>query len=108
METSASLSRIQTCWTDLFKAHGGPGESGADVLHRLVLRYYGAVSRYLCRVLRAPTAAEALSQEFAARFLRGDFRRADPTKGSFRVFLRTALRNLARDYWDRQGRQKKR
>ena len=60
MDTSASLSRIQTCWTDLFKAHEGPGEPGGDVLHRLVLRYYGAVYRYLCRVLRDPSAADSI------------------------------------------------
>jgi RNA polymerase sigma-70 factor (ECF subfamily) len=37
-------------------------------------------------------------QEFVLRFLRGDFRRADPAAGRFRDYLRVALVHLVTDY----------
>ena len=39
-----------------------------------------------------------IAQEFAVRFLRGDFRRADPGRGRFRDYLKTALIHLVTDY----------
>lgn len=94
------LSRITTVWTELFRAHGGVGAAQAATLHR----YRGAVYRYLCGALRSPDVAEELCQEFALRFVRGDFRRADPEKGRFRDYLKTALIRLVTDYHrDRQA-----
>ena len=61
-------------------------------------RYAGAVHRYLLAALRDPEAAEELDQEFAVRFLRGDFHRADPARGRFRDFVKRALRNLMIDH----------
>src|SRR5262245_36469633 len=60
-------------------------------------RYAGAVHRYLFGALHDPHAASDLGQEFALRFLRGDFHRADPARGRFRDFVRRALRNLIID-----------
>src|SRR5262249_31394963 len=71
---------------------------------RLLLRYYGAVYRYLLGTVRDLAAAEELAQEFALRFLRGDFHRADPERGRFRDFLKTALRHLAHDFWRKKGK----
>jgi RNA polymerase sigma factor (sigma-70 family) len=105
-ETSRRLSRIQTHWTAVFQAHGGQGGAVAEAKQELLLRYHGAVFRYLVAMLRDPVAAEELTQEFAVRFLRGDFRRADPERGRFRDFLKTAVRRLAIDYWQRQAREK--
>ena len=39
-----------------------------------------------------------LAQEFALRFLRGDFRNADPGKGRFRDFLKRAVYHLMIDH----------
>ena len=39
-----------------------------------------------------------VSQEFALRFLRGDFRNADPGKGRFRDFLKRAVYHLMIDH----------
>jgi hypothetical protein len=47
-------------------------------------RYHGAVYRFALAVLGEPEAAQELFQGFAHRFLRGDFRGVDPTKGRFR------------------------
>jgi RNA polymerase sigma-70 factor (ECF subfamily) len=55
------------------------------------------VHRYLLSALHDPHAASDLSQEFALRFLRGDFHRADPSRGRFRDFVKRALRNLTID-----------
>jgi Sigma-70 region 2 len=65
-------------------------------------RYAGAVHRYLLKALKDPYAAEELDQEFALRFLRGDFRHADPTRGRFRDYVKRALQNLMNDYYRRK------
>src|SRR5207302_1174530 len=39
---------------------------------------------------------------FALRFVRGDFKRADPSRGRFRAFLKTALYHLVIDYQRRR------
>jgi RNA polymerase sigma-70 factor (ECF subfamily) len=61
-------------------------------------RYCGAVYRYLRGALHDEEAALELFQEFALRFLRGDFHRADPAAGRFRDYLRAALSHLVTDY----------
>jgi RNA polymerase sigma-70 factor (ECF subfamily) len=96
------LSRLKTHWTLVFQAH--QGRQDAAVARELVLRYYGAAYRYLLGAVRDAAAAEDLAQEFAVRFLRGDFQRADPARGRFRDFLKTALRHLVIDHWRRQGK----
>ncbi len=93
------ISSIETHWTSLFKAHQGEGDERQTALKNLLLRYYGAAYRYLLAIVRDPGEATELTQDFAVRFMRGDFRRADPQRGRFRDFLKTALRHLAHDYW---------
>jgi DNA-directed RNA polymerase specialized sigma24 family protein len=101
---SARLSAIETLWTMLFKAHGSQEDARLAAQKQLLLRYYGAAYRYLLGTVRDPGVADELSQEFAVRFLRGDFHRADPQRGRFRDFLRTSLRHLAQDHWRKQNR----
>ncbi len=91
------LQEIETAWSDVLLAHLS-GEEAHTARARLVLRYIGAVRRYMARVLRDGDAAAELAQEFAVRVLRGDFRRADPSRGRFRDFVRTAALNLVHDY----------
>src|SRR5262245_48648440 len=91
------LHEIETPWSDVLRAHRGEGEVHA-ARARLVLRYIGAVQHYMARVLRDGDTAEELAQEFAVRVLRGDFRRADPSRGRFRGFVRAAALNLVQDY----------
>ncbi|MBI1917086.1 MAG: sigma-70 family RNA polymerase sigma factor [Planctomycetes bacterium] len=109
-----TLSRIKTQWTLLGEAHEGKGDEARKILHQQLLRYYGAVYRYLLGVVCDVAVAEDLTQDFAVRFLRGDFKGARRNfegghrpGASFRNYLRTALRNLARDYWDRQKQRDK-
>jgi RNA polymerase sigma-70 factor (ECF subfamily) len=98
------LSRVETQWTLLFRAGPGPDRDAA-AQQQLLLRYYAAAYRYLLGMVRDPAAAEELTQEFAVRFLRGDCRRADPGRGRFRDFLKTALRHLVIDHWRKRGRE---
>jgi len=104
-DRDARLSRISTQWTMIFRAHrGGAPEEVAAAQAALMLRYAGAVHRYLLGALRDPDAAEELDQEFALRFLRGDFHRADPSKGRFRDFVKRAVRNLVVDHHRKRAR----
>ena len=91
------LSQISTLWTALRRAHGG-GDDDDDrrLLAGLIERYHTAAYRYLVATARNPDVAADLFQEFAVRFLRGDFRRASPDRGRFRDYLRTVLLNLVR------------
>src|SRR5262245_53157966 len=88
------LSEISTCWAAVCQAHADAGVNTEAARRELLDRYGGAVSRYLRGALRDAAAAEDLYQEFALRFLRGDFRRADPKCGRFRDFVKTALARL--------------
>jgi RNA polymerase sigma-70 factor (ECF subfamily) len=109
-DLNCRLAEIETAWTMLYRAHQQQGSAAERARNELVLRYYGAVYRYLLGMLHDPAQAEELTQEFAVRFLRGDFGKADPQRGRFRDFLKTAVRHLVMDYWKRKkkGRESRR
>lgn len=90
------LSRITTLWTLHRKAHTPDASTAArgELLHH----YRVAAYRYVLAMVRDRDIADDLAQDFALRFLRGDFRQADPGRGRFRDYLRTALRHLVADY----------
>ena len=92
------LSQINTLWTMLLRAHTPAGDAEL-ARHALLERYGGAVGRYLLGAVRDPDAAAELTQELAVRFLRGDFRLADPGRGRFRDYLKTALIHLVTDHF---------
>lgn len=101
-ENEASrLSAIKTVWVDLFQGDK-PDDRGPGPSRELVLRYYGAVFRYLLGIVHDEEVAMDLTQEFASRFLRGDFSKASPERGRFRDFLKVSLRNLAMDHFRKQ------
>jgi RNA polymerase sigma-70 factor (ECF subfamily) len=93
------LSQISTLWSMLRQAHGEPSEKATAVRREVLSRYGGAVYRYLLGALRDEEAANDLAQEFALRFLRGDFHRADAQRGRFRDYLKTALSHLITDHY---------
>ncbi len=111
METPSSqdhLDRIVTQWTLLVQAMKGQGSQAEQNLREQLIRYYRPVSLYLVGITGNPDVAGDLAQEFTVRFLRGDFQGACPSRGRFRDYLRTALRNLVRDHWERQRRRQAR
>ena len=88
IEPDPHLSQMSTQWTMIFQAHSGtPGEK-SQAVSQLICRYSGAVHRYLLKALKDPDAAAELDQEFAVRFLRGDFRHCDPDRGRFRDYVK--------------------
>src|SRR5262245_66432260 len=87
------LSQASTDWMLLRQIHGGAPEEARAALELLLVRYRGAVYRYLRKAVGA-TEADDLTQEFALALLHGKFRHADPHKGRFRDYVRTALFNL--------------
>jgi RNA polymerase sigma-70 factor (ECF subfamily) len=97
-ELESHLSRIETHWTAVVRAHGGSGDDAVAARAVLLERYGGAVRRYLLASLHDVEAADDLAQEFALRFLRGDFRNADPGRGRFRDFLKRAVYHLMIDH----------
>ena len=97
------LSQLSTQWTLVFQLQKGTPEQIGAAQVELMGRYAGAVHRYLLGALRDPESAAELDQEFALRFIRGDFHRADPARGRFRDFVKQALRNLMIDYLRRQN-----
>jgi RNA polymerase sigma-70 factor (ECF subfamily) len=105
-ELNERLSRIQTRMSVWLQAHQGEGEAAVSARQQLVLRYYGAVYRYLLGMLHNPAAAEDMTQEFSVRLLRGDFKHFNPERGRFRDFLKVSLRHLVQDYWRQQKKRK--
>ncbi len=106
-DSSNRLSRLSTSWTLVEQARGGPEEAEAAAQAALLERYQEAIYRHLLRGTRSPTAADELFQEFALRFLRGDFRRAEETRGRFRDYVRAALNNLISTHRAREARKAK-
>src|SRR5262249_53226852 len=102
------LSCIDTSWSTVYQAHQGQGDEVVSAQRQLLMRYYHPVARYLRALVRDAEAAQELTHEFAIRFLRGDFRSADPSRGRFRDLLKRALRHLAIDHWRRKRVQKER
>jgi RNA polymerase sigma factor (sigma-70 family) len=108
MTSDASrLSRIDTPWSILRRAHEGSDDTVQRARQSLLDRYGGAVRRYLGAVLRDQEAADEVFQEFALRLVRGDFRTADPERGRFRSFVKTALHNLIVDFRRKASRHAK-
>jgi RNA polymerase sigma-70 factor (ECF subfamily) len=89
----------------LDRAHNDTTRGAADAQRLLMQRYCGAVYRYLLGALHDEDAANDLFQEFAVRFLRGDFRGADPARGRFRDYLKRALVHLVTDHHRARKRQ---
>lgn len=102
------LDAIPTQWSLIQQAHAA-GEQGADwqtARQALTLRYAPALRRYLGALVADPHEADELAQDVLVKLLQGDFAGADPAKGRFRDFLKTALRNLVRKRWEKEQRRK--
>ncbi len=74
-ELDERLSRISTFWSAVHVAHEDPADARQAAQNLLLERYSGAAYRYLLGAVRDPDVAAELFQDFALRFLRGDFQR---------------------------------
>jgi RNA polymerase sigma-70 factor (ECF subfamily) len=102
----ARLSRIDTLWSVVQRAHSGQEDAVEAAQRALLERYGGAVRRYALAALRDEDAADEVFQEFALRFVRGDFGRADPNRGRFRSYVKSAVFRLIVDHQRRQQRRR--
>ncbi len=99
------LSQISTAWTLLAQARDRAEDPEARAWAALIERYHEAAYRYLAAVAGDPDVAAELFQEFAVRFLRGDFGGADRSRGRFRDYLKASLRHLVAEYRRRDARR---
>jgi RNA polymerase sigma-70 factor (ECF subfamily) len=104
-EIQIRISRIETVWTSIRKAHAADDSQNAEALEVLLLRYRRAVYVYLLGILRDADAADEVFQEFALRVIKGAFRNAVPEKGRFRNLVKATLANLVVDHRRKQNRQ---
>ncbi len=102
VESDPRLSEMSTQWAIVIQAHSGVSDDAQRAITQLMLRYSGAVHRYLLKALKNPDLADELAQEFAVRFLRGDFRHSDPTRGRFRDYVKRAVQKLIEDHYRRK------
>jgi RNA polymerase sigma-70 factor (ECF subfamily) len=97
------LARLSTQWSLVLRAQG-TGDAARTAQCEVLERYHRAVFNYLAAVTVDPHVAADLAQDFALRFVRGDFQSLDPGRGKFRAFLRTVLRNLVIDHFRARGK----
>jgi RNA polymerase sigma-70 factor (ECF subfamily) len=101
MSDNPHLSQIQTLWSVVRLAHGD--HTAVQSAQQVLLdRYGGAVRSYALAALRDEDAADEVFQEFALKFVRGDFGTADPGRGRFRAFVKTVVFRLIVDYQRRK------
>jgi RNA polymerase sigma-70 factor (ECF subfamily) len=95
----------ETHWSQLLTLRNPAHPKHAEHLERLVRLYWSPAYHYL-RSLRGVSAedAEDLTQQFFTLLLsRGSLSRLDPDRGSFRGFLKTALRRFVVDAGRREA-----
>jgi RNA polymerase sigma factor (sigma-70 family) len=92
------LSRIETLWSVVQRAHEPDSAETAAARASLLDRYGDAVRRYLMASLRDADAVDDAFQEFSLRFVRGDFANVSPEKGRFRNYLKTVVYHLIADF----------
>lgn len=102
------LSEIQTDWDGVRAAHASQDNSGGVEIARekILDQYFSCVKKYILGATYDPELAEDLAQEFAVRFVRGDFRNVDPAQGRFRDYLKRSLRNLITDHFRKPAEYK--
>jgi len=101
------LSQLTTRWTLLAQAHAADPAVAEAARSDFLPRYCAPVYRYLLGIAGDADRAEELAQEFAVRFLRGDFRHARPERGRFRDYVKVAVIHLIDEYrrrWQAAGR----
>jgi RNA polymerase sigma-70 factor (ECF subfamily) len=88
-----------TMWTMVLGAGRAEGDAARTSLEQLVARYWAPVHAYVSALVRhTRDDAEDITQAFFTRLLeRRDLEKLDPELGSFRGFLKRAVRNFVID-----------
>ena len=93
------LSFPQTSWGRILPGHDARCDPETNALEALAQSYWRPIHAWLCRALRRrPDEAMELTQDFFVWMIETDFlHKADPNRGRFRSFLKTALRHFVAD-----------
>jgi len=95
----------QTSWA-LLAAARGEGDAVPEALEEFSRRYYQPVYAYIAVLTRNRAQAEELTQGFFTQVILSGrlLAHLERSKGSFRPFLKQALRNYVIDAWRQQQR----
>ncbi|MBX3745077.1 MAG: sigma-70 family RNA polymerase sigma factor [Verrucomicrobiae bacterium] len=97
-----------THWSVVLAAGQGDSPLAEVALDRLCRAYWYPVFGFIRHHGHPAEEARDLTQEFFARLLiRGGIGKADPSRGRFRAFLLTSIRNFLSDAWDWQRAKKR-
>ena len=99
--TRSRLSKIDTLWSVVRRSHDPKDSIALSGQQQLLEIYGGAIRGYLLASVRDASLAEDLFQEFALKFVKGDFRNVDPEKGRFRHFVKRVISNLIKQHYRR-------
>lgn len=106
-ENKALHSWVTTAWTNII--HGrGKGNAAGEARGEMLVRYHETVYHYFLKKIGNQHAAEELYSNFALRLMETDdlIKRADPERGRFRNYLKTALHHMVMDYYRKRSRKK--
>ena len=107
-ESPSRLSRIETLWSVVQRAHGDDPANQLPAQQELLDLYGSAIKRYLLAATRNEDVADDLFQQFAVKFINGDFKSADPTRGRFRGFVKTVLARMIALHYRKQKTRRER
>ncbi|MEZ6031933.1 MAG: hypothetical protein R3C17_02495 [Planctomycetaceae bacterium] len=100
------ISRIETMWSMIRSAQSEDAIDSQSAKQQMLDRYGAAIKRYLLGATRNEDITDELFQEFAVRFLTGQYSTADAERGQFRSFLKTILFRLVAEHHRRKGRDR--
>lgn len=96
---------VETNWSLIREACRETTMHAAPARATLVLRYLPAISHYVAAIVRDESVSQDLTQDVCARLMNGDFSGADEQRGRFRDYLKTAVRNIAKNHWRQEKRR---
>lgn len=102
------IASIRTPWTAILAAQHGGSEVRARCLNEIAEKYYDPVRSYIGALpgVNHPEARDDLAQGFFLKFLEKELlHKLDREVGSFRQFLKTAVRNYVKDEAKRASRE---
>jgi RNA polymerase sigma-70 factor (ECF subfamily) len=108
IEPSPGAQFTTTHWSVVLAAADTAAPGGDEALEKLCHTYWLPIYAYIRRQGRSPDDARDLTQEFFAQFLeRKRIKLADPTRGRFRSFLISSLKNFLTGEWRRAQAEKR-
>lgn len=99
---------VTTHWSIILRAGGAASKDADAALEELCRAYWYPLYAFVRRKGHSVEDAQDLTQNFFAHFLEGkSWRVADRSRGRFRTFLLTALKNFLINEWKKGNREKR-